>query len=149
MNTLTLAQINAAVDAAFQTTLALPQPQRIAPKAISDNAILRTDLYTGPRGSGFVVVAVVDLPWRKLTIAKQHGVESGRNLPCPSPVALLRECQAARAKRYAAEASVYELADAESKLASPDPSLQAEGAAQKSAVLARRLAIKAEIPKPE
>ena len=55
---------------------------------------------------------------------------------------------AARATRYEAEASIYEFVDAETKLASPDPAVQAEGAAQRARVLARRLQIKAELPKP-
>ena len=65
------------------------------------------------------------------------------------PTKALLECRAKRAARYEAEASVYDLADAETKLASSDPAEQAEGAAQKAAVLAKRLQIKAEIPKPE
>jgi len=149
MSTLTLSQISAAVDAAFQTTLALAQPQRVAPQTIGDNATLRTDLYTGPKGTGFVVAAVVDLKWRKLVIAKQHGPETGREQPTPSLTSLLKECQKARAARYEAEASVYDLADAETKLASTDPAVQAEGAAQKAAVLAKRLAIKTALPKPQ
>lgn len=60
----------------------------------------------------------------------------------------LDQCRAARAARYDAEASVYDLADAETKMASPDPAEQAAGVAQKAAVLAKRLAIKAAIPKP-
>ena len=149
MNTLTLSQIVAAVDAAFQTALALPQPQRIAPQSVGDNATLRTDVYTGPKGSGLVVVATVTLPWRKLLIAKQHGPETERERPLPTLASLLMECQAARAKRYAAEASVYDLVDAETKTASTDPTVQAEGSAQKTAVLVKRLEIKAEIPKPQ
>ena len=43
--------------------------------------------------------------------------------------------------------SVYDLADAETKLASPDSAVQAAGAAQKAAALAKRLAIKAQFPK--
>jgi len=61
---------------------------------------------------------------------------------------VLIECQQARAKRYEAEASVYDLADAETKLASTDAGVQADGAAQKSAVLSKRLQIKRDIPKP-
>lgn len=62
---------------------------------------------------------------------------------------LVARVQEKRAVRYAAEASVYDLADAETKLASPDPTAQAEGVAQKAAVLAKRLQIKSEIPKPQ
>lgn len=148
MATLTLDQINEAVAAAFQTTVALPQPQRVAPEAIGDNVTLRIDVYTGPKGSGFVVAATVDLKWRKLAIAKQHGPEAGREQAMPSLASLLEECQNARAARYNAEASTYDLADAETKLSSADPAVQAEGAAQKAAVLAKRLEIKAELPKP-
>ena len=71
---------------------------------------------------------------RRVAIAKQQAVD---------------QCRASRAARYDAEASVYDLADAETKIASPDPAEQASGVAQKAAVLARRLQIKAEIPKPE
>ncbi len=149
MNTLNLTQIIAAVDAAFQATLALPQPQRVAPHAVGDNVTLRTDVYTCKKGAGFVVAAVVALPWRKLVIAKQHGPETRREQPAPTLACLVKECQEARAKRYDAEASVFDLADAETKLASPDPVVQAEGAAQKAAVLAKRLQIKSEIPKPQ
>ena len=149
MNTLTLSQIVTAVDAAFQTTLALPQPQRIAAEAIGDNTLLRTDVYTGRQGTGFVVVAVVDLKWRKLTVAKQHGPETWREQPAPTLASLLQECQKARAARYEAEASIYDLADAETKLASSDPAVQTGGAAQKLDMLAKRLAIKYEIPKPQ
>jgi len=149
MNTLTLSQIDAAVDAAFQTTLALPTPVKIASQAIGDNATLHTDVYTGPKGTGFAVIAVVDLKWRKLVVAKQHGPETAREQPAPTLASLLKECQKARAARYDAEASVYDLADAETKLASTDTAVQAEGAAQKTAVLAKRLTIKAEIPKPQ
>ena len=95
------------------------------------------------------MVAVVDLKFRKLVIAKQHGPETWRDQPAPSTAALLVECKKARALRYEAEASVYDRADAETKLGSTDPAMQAEGTAQKAGVLARRLEIKAEIPKPE
>ena len=57
-----------------------------------------------------------------------------------------------REKAYADPAnacSVYDLADAETKLASPDPAIQAAGSAQQAAVLAKRLAIKTQYPKPE
>ena len=141
--------MSAAVDAAFQTTLGLPTPARVAPANIADNATLRTDVYTGPKGSGFVVAAVMDLGWRKLTISRQHGPETPREQPAPPLESLFSECQKARAKRYGTEASVYDLADAETKLSSPDHTVQSEGATQKSTMLARRLQIKAEIPKPE
>jgi len=65
------------------------------------------------------------------------------------PTKALIACQEARAQRYEAEASVYDLADAETKLASSDASVQAVGAVQKAAVLTARLAIKAALPKPQ
>ncbi|MCX6968481.1 MAG: hypothetical protein NTZ46_12040 [Verrucomicrobia bacterium] len=147
MNTLTLTQVQAAVDSAYQAALAMPQ--RVATQSIGANATLRTDLYTGPCGSGFIVVATVDLAWRKLVIARQHGPEAGRDQPAPTRASLLKECQEARAKRYQDGASVFDLADAETKLASFDPAMQAEGAAQKAQVLALRMQIKTAIPKPE
>ena len=148
----TLSEINAAVDAAFNAALALPNPARVAASSLGDNATLRTDTYTGPRGAGFVVMAVVNLGWRTLTIARQHGPETNRERPAPTLAALVAECQEMRAAAYAKAGnacSVYDIADAETKLASSDPAVQAEGAAQKAAVLAQRLQIKAEIPKPE
>jgi len=149
MNTLTILEIGAAVDAAFETTLAQSSAQRVLPQQIGDNATLRTDVYAGPKGTGFVVVATVDLKWRKLVISKQHGLETWRDRPAPEMSQLITECQRARAARYEAEASVYDLADAETKVASTDSAVQAEGAAQKVAVLAKRLEIKAAIPKPQ
>ena len=95
MNTLTLTQINAAVDAAFTAALANPPTQRVAPVAIADNATLRTDIYTGPKGSGFVVAAVVDLKYLKLTIAKQNGPETWRNQPLAAEDVILSHCQLA------------------------------------------------------
>jgi len=62
---------------------------------------------------------------------------------------VLIECQQARAKRYEAEASIYEIADALTKQASTDnPTIKAEGNAQLSSVLSKRLQIKRDIPKP-
>lgn len=149
MMILTLREINAAVDAAYKTTLSQPSPQRVSSRQIGDNATLRTDVYLGPKGSGFVVVATVDIRWRRLVISKQHGPETWREHPAPEMTQLVAECQRARAARYEAEASVYDLADAETKIASLDPAVQAEGAAQKVAVMAKRLEIKAAIPKPQ
>ena len=148
MDSLSLSQINAALDAAFQAALAAPQPQRADVHSIGTNATLRTDIYSGAAGSGFLVTATVELGWRTLSIVRQHGPETWRELPSPTLERLVEECQKQRATRYASEASVYDLADAETKLASPEASVQAEGAAQKAAVLARRLEIKSELPKP-
>ena len=100
MDKLTLAQINDAVIAAFQTTLALPQPQRVAAQPIGTNATLRTDCYSGPKGTGFAVVATVDLGWRTLAIVKQHGPESWRELPL-NRNALLAELSSSYAKTCA------------------------------------------------
>ena len=150
MNPLTISQISAAVDAAFQTALAQAAPvTKSAPQAIGYNATLRTDVYMGPKGSGFVVYAAVDLKFRTLVIVRQHGPETWRECPAPELAQLVAECQQARAKRYEVEASVYDLADAETKLGSSDPAIQAEGVAQKTAALAKRLQIKVELPKPQ
>lgn len=149
MSNLTLSQINAAVEEAFQTAQTQSPAQRVPTHQIGENAVLRTDLYTGPNGTGFVVVATVDLKFRTLVIAKQSGPETARNQESPTLENLLLECQKARAKRYGAEASIYDLADAETKLASSNAGLQAEGATQKTAVLAKRLQIKTDLPKPE
>ena len=147
MSKLKLSEVVAAVEAAFKNT---PTPAvQVAPHQIGDNATLRTDVYTGPKGSGFVVTATLDLGWRKLVIARQSGPEAQREKIAPALEALVAECQRERARRYEAQASVYELADAETKLASTDPDEQAGGAAQKAAVLAKRLQIKTAVPKPE
>ena len=53
-----------------------------------------------------------------------------------------------RAARYDAEAPIVDLADAETKMLSPDATVQAQGVAQKAAWAAARLAIKVAIPKP-
>lgn len=149
MDNLTLSEIIAAVDAAYQTALAQSPAQQVASHDIGSNARLRTDLYAGSQGSGFVVVATVNLHYRALVIAKQHGPETWREHASPTLAGLVAECQQARAQRYEAQASVYDLADAETKLASTDPSVQAEGAAQKASVLATRLTIKGALPKPQ
>ena len=149
MDNITLTQISAEVDAAYAVALAQTPPQKVVTQQIGANATLRTDLYTGPQGSGFLVVATVDLGWRSLVITRQHGPETGREQPAPTLAALVLECQEERARRYNAEASVYDLADAETKLASPDPAIEAAGAVQKSSILARRLQFKAEVPKPQ
>lgn len=146
---LTLTQVNLALVAAFQTALALLNPAAVISQWIGSNATLRTDVYAGPQGSGFVVVATVDLGWRKLTISKQHGPEVWREQPSPSLASLTAECQKERARRYDSEASIFDLADAETKMSSLDTQIQNAGAAQKVAVLAKRLAIKAAVPKPQ
>ena len=117
MSTLTISQISAAVDAAFATAKATwdahsanaskPALARSS-QQIADNATLRVDLYAGPRGAGFIVTAVVKLPWRTMTISRQNGAETHREQSTPTLDALAKECQAARAKRYEAEASVYD-----------------------------------------
>ncbi|MEI8234122.1 MAG: hypothetical protein WCH57_05495 [Verrucomicrobiota bacterium] len=149
MSTLNLSQISAAVDAAFQTTLALANPVRIAPQAIGDNATLRTDVYTGPKGAGFVVVATMDLKWRTLVIAKQHGAETSREQAAPTLASLLAECDAKRAAAYESRGcSDKDYVDAITKRSSSDATVKAEGDAQLTAVLAGRLKVKADIPKP-
>jgi hypothetical protein len=81
------------VDAAYQTTLAQTPPQKVAAQAIGDNATLRTDVYAGPKGTGVVVAATVDLKWRKLSIAKQHGPEAQREQPAPPLASILKMVQ--------------------------------------------------------
>ena len=159
MNPLTIAQISAAVDAAFASALEIftahaadpikPALTKSAPTAIGSNVTLRTDLYIGRQGAGFIVEATVDLKFRTLAITRQHGPEAFRGQPAPALSVLENECLAARAKRYGAECSVYDLADAEAKMSSTDPNVEAAGAVQKSANLAKRLQIKAELPKPQ
>lgn len=143
---LTLTQINAAVDAAFQTSLAQTPPQKLASQAIGDNCTLRTDVYTGPRGTGFVVVAAVDLKWRKLSICKQHGPETQRELAAPTLESLLTEC---RAKREAAYPPYQDLLDGMAKQSSADAAVKSAGDAQVANYFAACLAVKAAFPKPQ
>jgi hypothetical protein len=82
-------------------------------------------------------------------------VEAESSAAVPAAVATYHAAQAklayraARAKRYDAEAPIVELADAEAKLLSTDPTLRIQGEAQKAAWAAKRLQIKSEIPKPQ
>ena len=105
LTSLTLAQILAAVDAAFAAALAQTPPQKVAAHQIGTNASLRTDLYAGPQGSGFLVVATVDLGWRSLVITRQHGPETGRELSLDR-AALLEELAASYEKTVAAGVTV-------------------------------------------
>lgn len=71
-----------AVDAAYAT--AQSHPAKVAPAAISGASswTLRTDLYAGPRGSGFQVVATLTLLDTVFSIRKQSGPETTRqNMP--------------------------------------------------------------------
>ena len=131
---LKLTEINAAVDAAFNAAVAAPQ--RVAPQVLGENATLRTDVYTGPRGAGFAVAAMVDLGWRKLEIARQHGPEMHREQPAPTLEALVAECEAKRQERYRAEA---------------DPLFfkSQRGEATGAEWLAKVAQIRTEIPQPE
>ena len=149
MSTLTLSQISAAVEAAYQTTLALTTPKTVAAQAIGDNATLKTDVYTGPRGTGFVVSATMDLTWRKLTISRQHGPETWREQSAPTLASLLTECAAKRAAAYESrECSDKDYVDAITKKSSSDATVQADGTAQEAAVLAARLKVKTDFPIP-
>lgn len=150
MSKLTLSQISAAVAAAYQTTLALATPINVAPQAIGDNAMLRTDVYNGPKGPGFIVTVTMDLKWRKVVIARQHGPETWREQPAPTLASLLAECAAKRAAAYEARGcSDKDYVDAITKMSSPDPATKTAGAAQETAVLAARLQVKLDFPKPE
>ena len=150
MANLTLSQISAAVDAAYQTTLALPQPQRVALQQIADNCTLRTDVYNGPKGSGFIVAATVDLKWRKLMISKQHGPETQWEQPAPALEILLKWCDEKRAAAYESRGcSTKDFVDAVTKESSTDPTEQTAGTAQRLAVLAARLQVKSDFPKPQ
>ena len=146
MNKLTLSQISAAVDAAFAATLALPAPVKVPVANLGDNATLRTDVYTGKRGSGFAVTAVMDLGWRKLVICKQHGPEVFREQPAPTLASLKAECLDMRAKSYP---PMQDYLDAIVKQSDTDPAIVAIGAAQEATYKADCLAVKAKYPKPE
>lgn len=150
MASFTLQQVTAAVDAAFQTAAQQNPVQSAAPRAIADNATIRTDVYSGPKGLGFAVTAVLDLHYRKLVITRQSGPEPLRERPAPSLASLLAECDARRAAAYDARGcSTRDYVDAVTKQASSDPAMKAEGEAQLAAVLAARLQVKTDFPKLE
>lgn len=149
MSILTLSQISAAVDAAYQTALALTTPQKVAAQAIGDNATLRTDVYSGLKGTGVVVTATMNLTWRKFVIARQHGPETGREQPAPTLASLITECVTKRAAAYESRGcSDKDYVDAITKKSSTNATVAAEGAAQEIAVLAARLQVKTDFPKP-
>lgn len=147
---LTLSQVSEAVHNAFQATLALPKPQTAPAIAIGENATLRTDVYTGPEGSGFAVTALLDLGWRKLAIVMQQGPETHRDHPAPPIDDLLKECTAKRAEAYEVrKCSDKDYVDAITKQFSTDTIIKAAGNAQLAAVLTARLQIKIDFPKPQ
>jgi len=149
MSILTLSQISAAVDAAYQTTMALATPVKVAAVAIGDNATLRTDIYAGPKGTGFVVVAIVDLKWRTLTIAKQHGPETWREKAAPTFASLITECSDRRATAYETRGcSDKDYVDAITKQSSGNSTMIAVGREQQAGVIAARLQVKTDFPKP-
>ena len=89
MNILTASQVCAAVDAAVASTLALEKPVRVATAPLSDNCTIRTDVYVGPKGSGFIVTATLDLGYCTIMTCKQHGPETWRERPFPNSATLL------------------------------------------------------------
>ena len=155
MNTLNLTQINAAVDAAFASALATwnahasdatqPALQHSTAQTIGDGVTLRTDVYTGPKGAGFAVVAGIDIHWRTVQIVKQHGPETHRDAPAPTVAALVTECRKLREAAYPPQADFL---DAKVKQSSTNEVIAAAGLAQEHTYLAACLAVKAKYPKP-
>ncbi len=155
MSTLTITQINAAVDAAFATALttwnahaadaAQPALQRSPAQTIGDGVTLRTDVYTGPRGAGFAVVAGIAIHWRTVQVVKQHGPETHRDAPAPTVAELVAECRKRREAAYPPQADYM---DAKAKQSSPDEGIAAAGLAQEHTYLAACLSVKAKFPKP-
>jgi len=88
MNTLNMTPIKAAVAPAFQSALATftahaadaaqPALQRVAAQQIGEGCTLRTDVYAGPHGSGFAVVAMIKIGSRIITRVRQHSPETWR-----------------------------------------------------------------------
>jgi len=79
-----ITQINAAVDAAFIATSALETPIMVASAPLDTNCTIRTDVYEGPQGKGFVVTAILDLTFCKVVHSRQSGPETFRERAFPT-----------------------------------------------------------------
>ena len=92
---LSISEILAAMAGAYEAALADPAPVRNI--QIGEGVTLRTDVYRGPRGDGFQVVATVDRGYDTLTICRQRGPEIEREKPFVpvsySKLSFLREIQ--------------------------------------------------------
>ena len=135
------------MDSAFSA--ALTNPQCVAPHSLADTdsvtqCTLRTDVYNGPHGSGFAVVATLILGDQSVTIVRQHGPETHREKPAPTLAALLEKTLSLREKAYP---PITDLADAMAKLQSLDPAIAGAGQAQLTAYSAACLSVKARYPK--
>jgi hypothetical protein len=102
-----------------------------------------------PVPDGFTVITPSDLDACLAAHQAEYDTWRATQDAATAKAQAVEACRQARASRYDAEASVYDLADAETKIASSDPTEQAAGAAQKAAVLAQRLQIKSDLPKPQ
>ena len=147
MATLVLSQIVAAVDAAYATAAALAVPTRVAAASIGDNASIQTDVYQGPQGSGFQVVAKITLGIRTIAVCKQSGPETWRNTSALTVAGINAAQKVLRAAAYVSRGcSDLDYVDAVTKQSSTDPAVKAAGDAQLVAVLAARLQVKADYP---
>ena len=88
MNIITLSTIDAAVNAAFESAQAKFDPTpagaasikrlRVASKEIGAGCALCTDVYNGPRGTGFQVGAAVTIGSKRFVCVRNHGPETWR-----------------------------------------------------------------------
>jgi len=141
----TLSQVQAAVDAAFAAT-PVP-PVQAASSSIADNATMRTDVYTHPKGGGFRVVANINFGSVTLQIVRNSGPDtaSERTVTQAQWDAAMVAYQALRAAAYP-DCRLF--LDAKVHESSANPTEQAAGAAQEASYLAACMAVKAKYPKP-
>ena len=85
MNILTPAQISTIVDEEFASTVALPKAIRVAPRPLGENSAIRTDVYVGPKGSGFVVVGTMKIGTMTFARSRQQGPETTRERDWDKP----------------------------------------------------------------
>jgi len=146
MDKMTYAEVQAAVEAATTTALAQTPAVAVPPHAIGDNVTLCVQLKKD-KPTAFVVVAACTLGWKIYSIYRDS---EQKHVHGPSLESLLSECSDVRAAAYESRGcSDKDYVDAVTKKASSDPATKTAGAAQEKAVLAARLQIKTDFPKPQ
>lgn len=147
MSTISLSEINQAVEAAYATAADSSAVVHSGPTAIGDHATIQTDIYNGPHGSGWAVTAMITLGVRIVAICKQQGPETWRNTSVLTVGGINAAQKALRAKAYVSRGcSDLDYVDAVTKQSSDDATLKAVGDAQLAVVLAARLKIKTDYP---
>jgi hypothetical protein len=99
---MTINDIQDAIDAAFAAATA--NPVAVAASQLAANVSIQTDLYTGPQGPGFQVVARIGARTGTMpnygmiiSIVRQSGPETWRSVELPVSVSLTRQIMASLA----------------------------------------------------